>query len=83
MELPWNVQGTNDELIPVETAKYYQKVMEKVKSRCDLFLYKNQEHGFFNKFRSFKYYKKTLSEADKFLQSLGYLKKEPIIKIVK
>jgi acetyl esterase/lipase len=74
--------GTNDELIPVETAMYYQKVMEKVKSRCELYLYKNQIHGFFNKFRSFKYYKKTLTEADKFLQSLGYLKKEPIIKIV-
>ena len=40
-------------------------------------------HGFFNKFRSLKYYKKTISEADKFLQSLGYLEKEPIIKIEK
>ena len=75
--------GTNDDLIPVETAKYYQKVMEKVGSRCELFLYKNQVHGFFNKSRSLKYYKKTISEADKFLQSLGYLEKEPLIKIEK
>ncbi|MGQ7868759.1 alpha/beta hydrolase [Sunxiuqinia sp. sy24] len=72
--------GTNDNLIPVETAKYYQKIMEKVKSRCELYLYENQGHGFFN-YQNFEYYKKTVSEANKFLQSLGYLNKEPIIEI--
>lgn len=72
--------GTNDILIPVETAKYYQKVMEKVKSRCELYLYEGQVHGFFNN-TNFEYYKKTVSEADKFLQSLGYLNSEPIIEI--
>ena len=72
--------GTNDDLIPVETAKYYQKVMENVDSRCDLHLYDGQEHGFFN-YRNFEYYKKTVSQADGFLQSLGYLKKEPLIAI--
>ncbi len=72
--------GTNDKLIPVETAKYYQKVMEKVKSRCDLYLYEGQEHGFFN-YKNFEFYKKTLTEADLFLQSLGYLNKQPIIEI--
>lgn len=72
--------GTNDNLIPVETAEYYQKVMEKVGSRCELYLYEGQEHGFFN-YRNPEYYKKTVSEADKFLQSLGYLNKEPFIEI--
>ncbi|MDZ7720772.1 MAG: dienelactone hydrolase family protein [Balneolaceae bacterium] len=72
--------GTNDDLIPVETAKYYQKVMENVDSRCELHLYDEQEHGFFN-YRNFEYYKKTVSEADSFLQSLGYLNKEPGIAI--
>lgn len=72
--------GTNDRLIPVETAKYYQTVMEKVGSRCELYLYEGQGHGFFN-YKNFEYYEKTVSEADKFLQSIGYLKKEPIIKI--
>lgn len=72
--------GTNDKLIPVETANYYQKVMEKVGSRCDLFLYEGQEHGFFN-YGNFDYYKKTVAEADTFLQSIGYLKKEPVIAI--
>lgn len=72
--------GTNDKLIPVETAKYYQKVMENVKSHCDLHLYDGQGHGFFN-YKYFEYYKKTVFEADEFLQSLGYLNQEPIIEI--
>ena len=72
--------GTDDNLIPIETAKYYQKVMERVKSRCELHLYEGQGHGFFN-YDNFDYYKKTVSEADEFLQSLGYLKKEPVIEI--
>lgn len=72
--------GTNDKLIPIETVKYYQTVMSKVKSKCELRLYAGQGHGFFN-YKNFEYYKKTLSEADSFLQSLGYLKKEPLINI--
>jgi acetyl esterase len=73
-------QGTNDNLIPVETVKYYQTVMRKVQSRCELFLYEGKEHGFFN-YNKFENYKNTVSEADNFLQLLGYLKKEPIIEI--
>lgn len=72
--------GTNDALIPVETAKYYQKVMEGVGSKCELYLYDDQKHGFFN-FKNFEYYKETVSEADKFLQLLGFLNEEPIIEI--
>ncbi len=72
--------GTSDNLIPVETAKYYQRIMQKLGSRCDLKLYENQPHGFFNH-AHFEYYKKTLSSADLFLQSLGYLSEEPSVKI--
>ncbi len=72
--------GTNDDLIPVETAKYYKTVMEKVGSRCELRLYEDEGHGFFN-YRIFENYKKTISEADIFLQSLGYLQKEPVVSI--
>jgi len=64
--------GTNDQLIPVATAKYYKTVMEKVESRCELKLYEGQGHGFFN-YSNFEFYKKTIEEADRFLQSLGYL----------
>ena len=70
--------GTSDNLIPVETAKYYKKVMEKVGSRCELKLYEGEGHGFFN-YDKFDNYKLTVSEADKFLQSLGYLKEDPMI----
>jgi acetyl esterase len=73
-------QGTKDNLIPVETVKYYQTVMRKVGSRCELFLYEGKEHGFFN-YNKIENYKSTVSEADNFLQSLGYLKKDPIIEI--
>jgi acetyl esterase len=72
--------GTNDKLIPVETAEYYKKVMEKVQSRCDLQLYEGEDHGFFN-YKNLEYYKKTVNEADKFLVSLGYLRDEPIVEI--
>lgn len=72
--------GTMDKLIPVVTAKYYKNVMNNVKSRCDLKLYEGEKHGFFN-YRNFEAYKKTVTEADKFLVSLGYLKNEPIVKI--
>jgi acetyl esterase/lipase len=70
--------GTNDHLIPVATARYYQAAMVKVGSRCDLFLYEDQPHGFFN-FRNREYYNKTVLETDKFLISLGYLTGKPSI----
>jgi len=72
--------GTQDKLIPVGTAEYYQLVMEKVGSRCDLKLYQDQGHGFFN-YRAFDYYKTTVLEADLFLQSLGYLDDNSVVKI--
>lgn len=72
--------GTKDNLVPVLTAQYYQLVMEKVGSRCDLILYEDQQHGFFN-YPNFEYYQKTVQAADDFLQSLGYLDKVPEVKI--
>ncbi len=73
--------GTEDDLIPVVTAEYYQMVMEQVGSRCELRLYQGEGHGFFN-YRNFDRYKETLFESDAFLQSLGYIEiKEPIVDI--
>jgi acetyl esterase/lipase len=66
--------GTEDDLIPVETAGYYRTVMEKVGSRCDLHLYEGQGHGFFN-YRNRDYYKKTVRATDQFLVSLGFIEK--------
>jgi len=72
--------GTDDRLIPVETARYYQTVMEKVGSRCDLFIYEGQGHGFFN-YSKLENYRNTVSEANHFLISLNYLSEEPEIEI--
>jgi len=72
--------GSNDELIPVETAQYYKTVMEKVGSRCELFLYEGEGHGFFN-YRNFDNYRNTVLEANRFLISLGYLTESPELDI--
>lgn len=72
--------GTKDKLIPVESAKYYQTVMQKVGSRCELKLYEDQVHGFFN-YHNIDFYKQTVLETDLFLQSLGYLDKTKTMKI--
>ena len=69
--------GTRDQLIPVVTMQYYQTVMEKVGSRCDLILYEGEKHGFFNKK---EYVDKTLIEADKFLSFLGFWENNKIKK---
>lgn len=71
--------GTEDGGISMEASAYFCAAMRAVGSRCDLFLYEGQEHGFFNYDKSKVYYKKTTFEVDKFLNSLGYLEGEPMI----
>jgi len=73
--------GTKDDLIPVETAKLYKQKMEVAGNRCDLFLYEDQKHGFFN-FREDskdgnRYFTETLVQTDLFLESIGYLRGKP------
>lgn len=63
--------GTKDKLIPVETAELFKEKIESVGSRCELFLYEEQAHGFFNQK---KFHKDILFKVDNFLSSLGYLK---------
>jgi acetyl esterase/lipase len=62
--------GTNDKLIPTATMQYFQTVMQRVGTRCELKLYEGQEHGFFNKKL---YMDKTIMETDHFLSDLGYI----------
>ncbi len=66
--------GTNDRLIPVETAEAFRDKMTSVGNRCELMLYDGQGHGFFN-FRHTENYEATLKQTDIFLQSLGYIPK--------
>lgn len=67
--------GTDDRLVPVQTAKTFKKRMEDAGNRCDLDLYDGYGHGFFNE----KKYHETLYEADKFLGSIGYLHGKPTL----
>lgn len=71
--------GTEDGGISMEASAYFCAAMKAVGSRCDLFLYEGQEHGFFNLTSSEFYYKETIMKADRFLISLGYLEGEPTI----
>lgn len=71
--------GTSDKLIPVSTADEYRNRMTQKRLRCDLFLYENQQHGFFN-YANKEHFFLTLREADRFLQSLGFLEGEPTLK---
>lgn len=71
--------GTEDKLIPTETAEKYKAKMVAIGSRCDLHLYEGQKHGFFNQKKdSNKFYKKTVRETDLFLISLSYLVGKPL-----
>ena len=72
--------GTKDNLIPVATAENYKAQMLKNGDRSELFLYKDQPHGFFNYREATKhFYYRTIFETDKFLASLGWLDGEPKI----
>ena len=55
----------------------YKKIMESVGSRCDVILYKDAEHAFFNRGQDFI---DTLYESDIFLKSNRYLSGPPTIK---
>jgi acetyl esterase/lipase len=68
--------GRNDRLIPTATVERFAANMKQAGVRCDLHIYDEQGHGFFN---SDPYRTITLVEADKFLTSLGYLIGEPTI----
>ena len=72
--------GTKDRLIPVETAEYYQVAMERAGNYCQLELYLDQPHGFFN-YNRLENYKKTVLAVDQFLQKLGLISEFPKIEI--
>ena len=62
--------GTRDEFVPVRTIQAYKARMDQLGRRCELHLYEDQAHGFFNGRKNFL---KTMSQMDPFLVSLGYL----------
>ncbi len=68
--------GTEDRLVPVETAKKFQQRMIGLGSRSELQLYDGAGHGFFNyNPDQMENYNSTVAGMDTFLQSIGYLPK--------
>ncbi|MDT0551841.1 alpha/beta hydrolase [Urechidicola vernalis] len=71
--------GTKDKLFTVSQAQEYKQKMEVLGLRCDLILYDDQDHAFFNIDMNKELHFKTMEDADVFLTSLGYLKGKPIV----
>ncbi len=69
--------GDSDNLIPVNVLNDFAKEMKKAGVRCDSHVYPKAGHGFFNKEPHFTV---TLSETDRFLSSIGWIKGEPTLK---
>lgn len=64
--------GTKDFLIAGN--REFAEKMKAAGNRCELTLYEDQSHGFFNYGRGGnEYFRKTLTATDQFLVSLGYL----------
>jgi acetyl esterase/lipase len=72
--------GTEDELVPVETAEKFKASMKSHGVRSDLYFYQDQPHGFFNYSRRANY-TRTVADMDRFLVSLNYLEREPSLLI--
>ena len=73
--------GSADKLIPVKTAHDFQENMKKTGINCEVLIFKGMPHGFFNYARNGnKPYFETVTAADRFLASLGWLKGEPTLK---
>ncbi len=72
--------GSNDSLIPVQTAHDFKANMEKAGVACEVMIFEGQPHGFFNHGRSDnKYYNETVIAMDKFLASLGWIEGPPTL----
>lgn len=68
--------GTKDTAFKPHLAEQYKQKMEALGNRCDLILYQDQVHAFFNE-KNRDMHIKTMKDADIFLTSLGYLKGKP------
>jgi acetyl esterase/lipase len=70
--------GTKDKYVPVATAEKFQRELRARGNRCELRLYADQAHGFFN-FNDGRnpFYDQTVKAADAFLVSVGLLAPPP------
>ena len=73
--------GSADALIPVKTLEQFEAAMKQAGVKCETMVFEGKPHGFFNygKYDNEPYYQ-TVTAADRFLASLGWLKGEPTLK---
>jgi acetyl esterase len=68
------MHGRDDEVVDVDEVIRFKEAMDKVGNRCDLRLYEQQGHGFFNYFDGANFmFTETLREMDNFLTGMGFL----------
>jgi acetyl esterase len=66
--------GKVDTTVPFSTSEAFASKMKAAGNRCELVAFEGQGHGFFNYGRrDNKFFRETLTKADQFLASLGYL----------
>jgi acetyl esterase/lipase len=70
------MHGVADKTVPYENAVRFNYLMKQQGNKSVLVGYKKQDHGFFNYNKSPKYFKKTLSKTETFLEEYGLLRGE-------
>lgn len=70
------MHGMADKTVPYENSVRFNYLMKQQGNKSILVGYKKQDHGFFNYNRSPKYFKKTLSKTEIFLEENGFLRGE-------
>ncbi len=70
------MHGMADKTVPYENAVRFNYLMKQQGNKSILVAYKKQDHGFFNYSKSPKYFKKTLSKTEIFLEENGLLRGE-------
>ena len=70
--------GRADTTVPFATTEAFAAKMKAAGNRCELVGFEDQAHGFFNYGRGDnRFFRETLTKADQFLASLGYLSGPP------
>ena len=69
--------GAADQLVKPDALRRYKASADKAGARCELIFYPDQRHGFAN---NEPYMTITLTAAEHFLESLGYLKPVPAVR---
>jgi len=70
------MHGKADTTVPYENVHRFNYLMKQQGNECTLIGYKKQEHGFFDYNKNPKYFKKTLTKTEDFLEENNLLRGE-------